>query len=179
MSTDISNFDRLQGLLPELFQSNQSTGKSYLQAQLTNQTPVLLSMESVQESLLVKDREITLIPNMPTYFLGLINSRDRVFGLIDLPKLLGLSNQTSTRRRVYHTIVIRVNDISVSEQELLVGFVFFEIQSITRIIPSQLNLAQDRLSQVLKPYVQYCVQEQENLIPVLDINAIINNIITS
>ena len=176
MSTITSNFSKLQELLPELFQANQLQGKPYLRAQLTSEMNVLLPMEFVQESLLVEEEQITPIPSMPPYFIGLMNSRDRIFGLIDLPLLLGLTDKITSSRRVYHTIVILVPKASDSEKELLFGFALHQIQGITRINFEHMeSLAKEDLPDNLKPYIKGCVSEQDQEIALLDLRTIINH----
>lgn len=175
MPTTSSNFSRLQELLPELFQANQLTGDSYLRCQLTPEISVLISMEFVQESLLVAEEQITAIPNMSPYVVGLMSSRNHVFCLIDLPQLLGLTTNIFNSRRVYHTIVTRVSESSNSQQELLFGFVFHRVQGVTRLMSNQLKPPQDDLPENLTPYIKGCVIQQAQEIPLLDFRAIINN----
>jgi twitching motility protein PilI len=176
MSTTTSNFSRLQELLPELFQANQLKGESYLRCQLTPEISVLLPMESVQESLLVEEEEITPIPNMEAYVVGLMSSRDRVFCLIDLPELLGVTDKLVSSHRVYHTVVTRVPGASDSEKELLFGFAFHRVQGVTRINSEQMeSVPQGDLPENLTPYIRGCVIEKGQEIPLLDLRAIINH----
>lgn len=177
MSTEISNFSRLQELLPELFQTNQLQGDSYLRSQLTPEINVLMSMESVQESLLVNEEQITPIPNMPAYFVGLMNSRDRVFGLIDLPQFFGLTDKVRNSRRIYHTIVTRVTESSNSEPELLLGFVLHQVQGVTRINSEQMESAPANLPSSLMPYLSRCLIDRQRQVPVLDLANIIRQVI--
>ena len=176
MSTTTSNFSRLQELLPELFQANQLTGESYLRCQLTPEISVLLSMESVQESLLVDEEQITPIPSMSPYVIGLMSSRDRVFALIDLPVLLGLTTNISTSRRVYHTIVTRVRESSDSEKELLFGFAFHRVQGVTRINSEQMQSLSEDVSSSLIPYLSGCLSDREQQTPVLEMANIIQQV---
>ena len=176
MSTPVSSFSRLQELLPELFQAKQITGTSYLRGQLTPKINVLLPMISVQESLLINEEQITSIPNMPEYFVGLITSRDNVFALIDLPYFLGLTNQIVQSRRIYHSVIVRFSDSSSSEKELLLGFVFHQIQGVTRIKSGQIQSIPPNLPSSLKPYLGGAITDQEQTLSVLDLTSIVNKI---
>ena len=180
MSTPISSYSRLQELLPELFQAKQITaGTSYLRGQLTPEMNVLLPMTSVQESLLINEEQITSIPNMPEYFIGLITSRDNVFALIDLPYFLGLTNDMVQSRRIYHTVIVRFFDSSSSEKELLLGFVFNQIQGVTRTNSEQIQSIPAHLPSSLKPYFNGAITDQEQTLSVLDITKIIKQITTT
>ena len=177
MTTVNSNFSRLQELLPELFQAGKVTGTSYLRTQLTPQLTVLLSMDLVQESLLVTSEQITAIPSMPDYFVGLMSSRDRVFCLIDLPQFLGLPSNIRNARQTYHTVIVRVTDSRIAEKEFLVGLIFEQVQGVTRVKTEKNNNSLDHLPQSLIPYVEGCLIDKNQSLPILGIANIIQKII--
>ena len=142
MSTT-STLVKLQELLPQLFQVTQLPGNPYLRCQLTPELNVLLSMDCLQESLLVSGEQITPIPNLPEFVVGLMNSRDRVFCAIDLAQLLGLPSPSLYSQRAYHLLVVRVSPFlaqrSGSEQELLLGLVVNRVQGLTRIASEEMQ----------------------------------------
>lgn len=172
-----SSISRLQELLPQLFQSTHLPGDLYLRCQLTPEVTALLSMAYVQESLLVPGEQITPIPNMSPFVIGLMNSRERVFCAIDLAQLLGLSSPLAYSRQ-YHMVVIHVsqfiNQQSTSEQTLLLGLVVNRIQGITRVMSDRIRSPQGNFPLTLTPYVRECVVEKDQQLPVLDIGAIAN-----
>ena len=180
MPTKPSNFSRLQQLLPELFEFNKLRGNSYMSSQLTKEINIFLSMDSIQESLLVAEEQITPIAQMPNYFIGLMSSRDRVFGLIDLAQFLGL-NYTTPLSRNYHTVVVRTSNSALPEQEQLIGLVFQRVQGVTRVMPEQIQIPQVDLSEKLsalnphiKEYVNETGQQQpQSFIPILDIDSLV------
>ena len=67
--------DRLKDLLPELFSDQDIEGHSCLRLKLNSELLVLIDLHHVQESLVVPSREITRLPNLPEYVLGLMTSR--------------------------------------------------------------------------------------------------------
>jgi twitching motility protein PilI len=176
MSTTSSSLSRLQELLPELFQTTNLLGKLYLRCQITSAITALIPMEYVQESLLVPREEITPIPEMSGFFMGLMNSRDHVFFALDLPQLLGCS-PLSPYSRDYHTIVINISpflDQSLtSEGEIFLGFAVNQIQGITRIISDEMRSPQENLSSSLTSYLQGWVMDKEQQLPVLDLATIV------
>ena len=78
MSTS-SPASRIQAKLQELFEGKITSGDAYIKFKLTSEITALLSMNQVQESLIVEAAKITPLPSMPKYTIGMINSRDRVF----------------------------------------------------------------------------------------------------
>lgn len=186
MEQNISTLSRLQELLPQLFQSSQLPGNSYLRCKLIPEMSVLLSMEYVWESLLVSGEQITAIPNMSPSVVGLLNSRDRVFCVINLAQLLGLSSP-SIQSRQYHVVIVRVSQLLIqqsnSEQELLLGLIVNQIQGISRVMTEQLhlvnNVTKEKWTQkdffdTITPYIkEYVIEKGQNL-PVLDLKTIVN-----
>jgi twitching motility protein PilI len=133
-------------------------------------------MEYVQESLLVLGEQITPIPNMSTFVVGLMNSRDRVFCAIDLPQLLELLSPLKYSRQ-YHIVVININQFldqpSTSEQELLLGLIVNKIEGITRVMSDEMFSAKGDVSSSFTPYLQGWVIHDELQLPVLDIPTIV------
>jgi twitching motility protein PilI len=174
MSTT-SSLSRLQELLPELFRSTQLTGDPYLRFGLTSELSALLSMEYVKESLLVAGENITPLPNMSGAVMGLMNSRDRVFCVIDLAQLLGLS-PLSTYSRQYHTIVARIFQ---AEKELLLGIAVNRVQGISRVISEEMRSPPRDFPPSLIPYLHGCLKDQEKHLPVLNIEAIVKQTLST
>lgn len=176
MSSKFSSLSRLQELLPELFQTTNLPGKLYLRCQITSEITSLIPMEYVQESLLVPREKITPIPEMSSFFMGLMNSQDRVFFALDLSQLLGFS-PLSIYLRDYHTIVINISpflDRSLtSEEEIFLGLAVNQIQGITRIISDEMRSPQENLSFSLTPYLQGWVMDKEQQLPILDLATIV------
>lgn len=176
MSTAISSLARLEKLLPQLFETPQIQGESYLRCQLTPDIGGLVSMEFVQESLLVSGKQITSIPNMSSFVVGLMTSRDRVFCVIDLPHLLGLRSPCPLLQN-YQMIVLRIAPSllpSVTlEKELLLGLIVNRIQGVTRIIADEIVASKENFSAELIPYIQGSVIESDEFLPILDLEAIV------
>jgi twitching motility protein PilI len=174
MSTSAS-FVRLQELLPQLSQSTQLPGNPYLRFQLTSGVTALLPMEYVQESLLVPEEYITPLPNMSEFVVGLMSSRDRVFCVIDLAQMVGISSPTAYARQ-YHVVVLHVSQFvsqpSTSGQELFMGMIVNRIQGITRVVPEVITSLQGNFTPSLTAYLCGSVMEKEQPLPILDTRAI-------
>jgi positive phototaxis protein PixI len=175
-----TTLDRLQQLLPQLFQPLQVVGDPYLRFQLTPDIPVLLSMERVQEALLVANSSISPLPNMPALAIGLMNTRDRVFLVIDLAQVLGLPPLPSNPRN-YQVIVIRLSELGNedNEAEKYLGLAVHKVLGVARFETTQLQSVAREYPVGLQPYVlgsfqETSLQEIEEQILVLDTGSIVN-----
>ncbi|MEL6911633.1 MAG: chemotaxis protein CheW, partial [Cyanobacteria bacterium J06598_4] len=83
----LTTTDRLKELLPQLFSTQQRQGNYYLRFQLTDSINLLLNLRYVQESLTIDGSQITAVPNLPPYAVGLMNARNQVFLALDLAHL--------------------------------------------------------------------------------------------
>ena len=157
---------RIQANLQELFQGNTAAGNPYIKFQLASNT-VLLSMERVEETLIVDAGQITLLPSMPPSVIGIMNSRDRVFCVFDLAQMLTLPTKLIASRQ-YQIIVLQTTDPT----PIQVGFAIDSFQGIMRLTAEQiqpsLNSSLDRLA----PYISGAVTVDTTL-PVLEFDRIL------
>jgi twitching motility protein PilI len=137
---------------------------SYLKFQLNQQTAAVLSMKHTQEAILVPIESVTSMPNMPTCILGLMNWRSRIIWVIDLPRMLNLES-LDYRLRQYSTIVIQV-------ESLVLGLVVQEIKGTTKFIADEIHSPIGQVASSLVPYLCGCVVQQEEILLVLDAQAI-------
>ena len=158
---------RIQANLQELFKANLTPGDAYIRFQLTSDMTALLSMEQVQESLVVEAEKITLLPNMPESVIGIMSSRDRVFCVFDLAQLLTLPSPFIAPRQ-YQIIVLQ----TTSEQPIYVGLTVTRLQGIVRLPTEQIKSSLDAVPSNIAPYICGAVKEEETMIPVLEFNSI-------
>ncbi|MGK7884518.1 MAG: chemotaxis protein CheW [Crocosphaera sp.] len=179
-TTETSSLSRLQELLPQLFETPQIQGEPYLSCQLTSQINGLVSMEFVKESLLVAGEQITILPSMSSFVMGLMTSRDRVFFVIDLPHLLGLSSPF-TLLQTYQMIVIRASSLmsQTTNNELLLGLAVPRIQGVIRVISDKRETDQKDLPESLLPFIQETLKEGENALHILNLINIIKKVKTN
>ncbi|MBC1220324.1 purine-binding chemotaxis protein CheW [Nostoc sp. UCD121] len=137
---------------------------SYLKFQLNQQTAAVLSMKHTQEAILVPIESVTSMPNMPTCILGLMNWRSRIIWVVDLPRMLNLES-LDYRLRQYSTIVIQV-------ESLVLGLVVQEIKGTTKFIADEIHSPIGQVASSLVPYLCGCVVQQEEILLVLDAQAI-------
>lgn len=172
---------RLQQLLPQLFQPVEVSGDLYLRFQLTPEIPALLSMERVQEALLVPTSAISALPNMPDFTIGIMNARDRIFCVVDLGQLLGLPS-LPTNIQDYQVVVINLlapgtetsATTGMSEGKYL-GLAVRRVRGVARFESGTLQPPADKeFPECLTPYQMGCLIEADDQILVLDTAAIAN-----
>ena len=158
---------RIQANLQELFRGNTAAGNPYIKFQLSSET-VLLSMERVQETLIVDAEQITLLPNMPASVMGIMNSRDRVFCVFDLAQLLALPARLVALRQ-YQVIVLQITDPA----PIQLGLAIDNFQGIMRLADEQIQSSLDDVSSNIFSYASGGVKLQNANIPVLNLDRIL------
>ena len=154
---------KVQANLKELFEGKLAPGDAYVKFQLTSGVTALLSMKQVKESSIVETEQITSLPNMPEFTIGIISLRDRVFCIFDLALLLGLSSELTSSRQ--HQIIVFQ---TIAEPSIYVGLAVTQLQGIVRISNEQIQLADDSIGAELMPYVSGMVEQEKTTIPVLE-----------
>lgn len=175
----------IQKNLEELFEGSLAPGEAYIRFQIATEVQLspknnvrqkkkgisdisfLLSMEQVQESLLVEAERITPLPNMPESVIGMMNSNNHVFCVFDLAKLLKLHSQSIFYRR-YQIIVLQ----TTSEKPICIGLSITHLQGIVRLTPEEIEFSLDSLPPSLIPYICGVAQLEERKTPILDFNSI-------
>lgn len=147
-------------------QAETKIGDNYLRLDLDRQTPAILSMEYVQEVLIVLVGRITPMPNMAEYILGLFNWRNRVLWAIDLAQMLKLQPLDPTAQQ-YHMAIVRVGEVPL-------GLIVQEIKGVTQFTPDCIQSPTGFISSGLMAYLHGCVQQQDTLL-VLNVEAIFNS----
>ncbi len=161
---------KVQANLQELFKSNLAPGNAYIKFQLTADIAALLSMERVQESLIVKAEQITTLPSMPKSAIGMISSRDRVFCIFDLAQLLTLPSKLITPRQ-YQIIVLQ----TVSEPSIYIGLAVTQLQGIIRFPSEKILSSLDSFDSKITSYLSGSVKEKKINIPIFDFDAIMSH----
>ncbi|MBW4620661.1 MAG: chemotaxis protein CheW [Cyanosarcina radialis HA8281-LM2] len=149
-----------------LNRSLNNVGEAYLKLQLDAQTEAALPMEFAREASIVPASRLTYMPNMPPCVLGLLNQRSRVFWVVDLPQLLGLSAIAAEAQR-YSIVIIEANNVSL-------GLVVKEVKGVTRFAKDIIQSPIGTVSPELTPYLQGCIPQNREALLILDPEAIAN-----
>lgn len=171
--------ERLQELLPQLFDSDRALGDRYLLFQLLPGIKVAIPLDLVWEATTLPATAITPIPQMPSCVLGWHNGRDRVYCVLGLAELLGLGMLSKIPQQ-YPTIVMQVptteqNPISDNNPRLL-GITVNQILRTVTVNPEEMAPPIAEFPRSVTPYIQACFPREQEEIAILDWTAITNKI---
>ena len=171
-------------LLPGFNQSKEvlgevDLGEAYLSFQLDEQNQAVFPMEQVKEVIVVPANQITPMPNMPEYVLGLLARRSRVMWVVDLAQMV-TSQPLTSKVSQYKVIIIQVNQASLQQNTLLTasqtqalfGVIVQEVKGGMRLTPHLIQSPPENLPLNLIPCLRGCVLQPESMLLVLDAEAI-------
>ena len=154
-----SSNQRIQQLLPELFEPLAQTGDRYLRFQLTDEWTAIFPFDSICETIQIPATRITPLPNLPACALGLVNAFNKVFCAIDLAQLLGVGLLASNPRD-YSLMAARAipaeesHQTAITEEEPVLGLVVHQVLGVINILPDAIEATPKDLPGSLVPYVQ-------------------------
>ena len=164
-----SAISKVQANLDELFKGNLTPGNAYIKFQLASDVTALLSMEQLQESLLINAEKVTPLPSMPSSVLGIMNSRDRVFCVFDMAQLLGLPSNLNNVRQ-YQIILFQAGLAAT-----LVGFAVGQLQGIQRLSVDNIELPRQDIAAKFNACVSG-VTKGDQAIPILELSHILKTL---
>ena len=141
-------------------------GDAYLKLQLEREILAVFLLEHIQEVLVMPVEQITRLPSMPEYVLGLMHRRSKVLWVIDLPQMLGLEPLEPNLQQ-HHIAIVRL-------EEILLGLAVQQVRGVTRLTAEEIESPLDNWVPNLISYLNGCVVQQSESLLVLDIQAVIN-----
>ncbi|MBE9029100.1 chemotaxis protein CheW [filamentous cyanobacterium LEGE 11480] len=170
--------DRLQTLLPQLFEVDERTGNAFLRLQVSADTAMVLPLDCVEETQLLTPQDITPMPNMPNHVLGLMRIRGQVLWLSSLAKLLGLTTDVERAYR-YETIVIRITpnaggSESDSDSDLFLGLTVNQIKGSIRFAAEDIAPIEANVDSHLQPFLSGQVTQDNETLLILNPEALAN-----
>ena len=170
--SDITNSraaSRVQDKLNDLFESKLTPGKAYIKFQLASNIAALLSMDRVEESMIVEADQLTALPGMPKSAIGIMSSRDRVFCVFDLSQLLALPSSLINPRQ-YSIVVLQ----TTNEPPINVGFAVNQLQGIVRFLDEDIKSSLDGVPDSFVDCVSGTIQQEfTSTIPILKLDSIL------
>ncbi len=143
----------------------QNSGEPYIRLQLDQRAIAAVSTAHAQEVVVVAAQQLTVIPNKPRSIMGLLNHRSRIFWVLDLPQIFGLT-PLDPRAPEYHIAILRVGSLHV-------GVAVKAIQGVTRLSADLIESPVDNaLPLGLVPYLRGCIPSQQEMLLILDAEAI-------
>lgn len=171
---------RLQELLPRLFETKQQTGQRYLVFQITQDLKAAINLDKVWEVNHLPATAVTAIPQMPAWVLGWANGSDSVFCIIDLAEFLEFSS-TSQALRQYPLVVVQVpspESFQSSQQgkQILLGLTVNRIQGTIPINPEEIVSPVGEFPETIVPFLEGVIKQDKQQIAVLNLDQIANQI---
>lgn len=149
-------------------QPQKTLGDGYLQFQLNKSTTAVFSIEFTQEVLVLPIETITSIPNTSELILGLMNWRNRLIWVIDLPRMFSLESQVSRIRRC--------NIIIIHHEGETMGLMVPEIKGTVRLNSNTIQKESNQVTPHILPYLKGCIWHEDELNLVLNIQAILKSL---
>ncbi len=167
-----TTFERLQSLLPDVFNPKPQRGDLYLRFRLAPSLYAAIPLAKIVETLRIPATSITPIPNMPVYILGLVGNRSKVFWALDLAQRLGLS-QGSRRLRYYSIIIVEILTLAQQGAETSwLGLSVQQIQTTFRLHQEELSFDIGGIEPNLQPYCEGWFQHNSEKTLLLNVDAI-------
>ncbi|MBE9063771.1 chemotaxis protein CheW [cf. Phormidesmis sp. LEGE 11477] len=150
-------------------------GEAYLKFQLAPSVPAVLAASAVEEATVLSTTQVTPMPNMPACLLGLVNRRSRVIWIANLVQLLGLAVPDKPRQQ-HSTVIVKSGlDSSAGSSNLSLGLVVDEINGIIHLPTEALQPVPTQVSPILVPYLRGCAVQNEQILLVLDAEAVLRS----
>ncbi|MGF1525130.1 MAG: chemotaxis protein CheW [Leptolyngbyaceae cyanobacterium] len=166
-------------LVQRLIQPQSVSGTAYLRFQLNERTPALFAMSQVQEVVVSPAQQVTPMPNMPPCVLGLSTRRSRVMWTVDLAHML-LGTPLPSTVRNYNVVIIRVAQVlqqqnqplATAHSQALLGLIVPAMKGVIRFSPDLIQTPRGRFAPNLMPCLRGCLLQQNDMLLVLDAEAI-------
>lgn len=127
-----------------------------------------LEVSNVQEVLEVQD--ITKVPRMPRYMLGVLNLRGNVVPVIDLKHRLGMGEVERTPDSC-----IVIVEITVREEKVKVGALVDSVREVTNIPNSQIEPPPRLGTRLDTEFIRGIGKKDDRFIIILDINKVLTS----
>ncbi len=152
--------------LPTLGRSTRTTGEMFLRFRLDEQTTAVVPMHQTQEAIVLPSGRVSVIPNLPSPILGLFNRRSSLLWLVDLPEILGLE-PLDRHRYSYDIVLLKVGltPLAVAVQA---------IEGVVRFAHEEIKSPIGSFNPAFTPYLRGWILQEQELVLVLDPEAIVN-----
>jgi positive phototaxis protein PixI len=124
-------------------------------------------MSRAQEVVVLPVGAVAPMPNMPAYVMGLLNRRSKVLWVIDLARMLGLP---PIEINVQH-----YNIVIISNGTSTFGLIVQAVEGVIRLAPDRIQAPIAQVSSNLVAYLRGCVLQEQEILLVLDAEAIMRS----
>ncbi len=146
--------------------SSDTAGEMFLSFKLDNQTTAVVPMHQTQEALILPSERVSVVPNLPSSVLGLFNRRSSLLWLVDLPELLGLE-PIDRHAHSYELVLLKVDRVPLA-------IAVRAIQGVVRFGTEEIRSPIGSFNPAFTPYLRGWILKEQELVLVLDPEAVIN-----
>ncbi len=147
--------------------STRTAGDMFLRFQLDSQTSAVVPMLQTQEAIVIPAGRVSVIPNLPSPVLGLFNRRSSLLWLVDLPEILGLE-PIDRHAHSYDVVLLKVGQTPLA-------VAVRSIQGVVRFVQDEIKSPIGSFNPAFTPYLRGWILQEQELVLVLDPEAIINS----
>lgn len=145
--------------------SRTHQGEAYLKFQVSQGVQAGLIMQQVQEVLVLPTSQLTPIPNLPVGILGLMHRRSRALWVVDLALLLGVGVLDYSPQQ-YDIVIVRTGGTAIA-------LAVRQVRGIAWAQPSQVQPLPSHVSKGVIPYARGCLLQPQEIVFLLDGEAIL------
>ncbi|MBD2022066.1 purine-binding chemotaxis protein CheW [Leptolyngbya sp. FACHB-36] len=150
-----------------LASNRPQVGDAFLKFELGSHIPAVLPMRQVQEVVSLPMHRLTSMPNMPACVLGLMNRRSRVLWVIDLARVLGIGFMDASVREC-NVMIARTGTTAL-------GIAVPHVEGMAWLPPTDIQPPPGHVASGLVPYLRGCVLRSQEILLVLDAEAILHS----
>ncbi len=114
---------------------------------------------------IIREQEVTKVPQSPPFLEGVINLRGLVIPVIDMPRRFGLQGQKHTKST--RIVVLEIKD-------MVVGFVVDSVSEVMRIPASIVQETPSVISGAGSQFIQGIAQVNDRLLIVLEADSLLD-----
>lgn len=155
--------------VPEVISASKKLGDPYLKIQLDSHTSAVLLMQQVQELFILPTHQLSPMPNMPAWIMGLMSRRSRILWVVDLSLLLGL--------QPFNLHTHENNVVILQAGAMTCGTFVHQVEGITWLTRDRIQSLPSHISSSLVPYLQGCILNDQEILLVLDVEAVMRTAI--
>lgn len=114
-----------------------------------------LPLLSVKE--VIQKPEVTSVPNVPSYFEGMINLRGQILGVVNIRKRISSKNKESLDSKSEVVVVVDEDNVSI-------GMIVDEVTRVIHTTPEMIKPAPLKEDDPSRMYISYIIQSHDDLI---------------
>lgn len=121
-------------------------------------------ISQVQE--IIKMQDITGVPDIKEYIMGVINLRGKIVPVISLRRRLDIGEDNCTKKT--RIIIVDTNDFEV-------GLIVDEISKVVAVLPGSMERAEEELIGKGERFLEYIIKSEDGVIGILNLEILLDS----